>query len=48
MKMVIGSGSTKNEGWISTQESDLNVLSISDWDKIFSIENLDAMLAEHV
>ncbi len=48
MKVIIGAGQTKYEGWISTQESDLNLLSISDWNKLFSIESIDVLLAEHV
>lgn len=48
MKIIIGAGETRYDGWTTTQESDLNLLSISDWDKLFSVESIDAMLAEHV
>lgn len=48
MRVILGAGQTNYEGWITTQEGDLNLLSISDWDKLFSIESVDAMLAEHV
>ncbi|MEN6313317.1 MAG: methyltransferase domain-containing protein [Clostridiaceae bacterium] len=48
MKIIIGAGQTKYDGWIATQESDLNLLSILDWEKLFSNESIDAMLAEHV
>lgn len=48
MKVIIGAEQTKYDGWIATQESELNLLSISDGDKLFSIESIDAMIAEHV
>lgn len=48
MKIIIGAGQTKYDGWIATQESELNLLSTSDWDRSFKIESIDAMLAEHV
>lgn len=48
MKIIIGAGETRYDGWTTTQESDLNLLSISDWDKLFSVESIDAMLAEHI
>lgn len=48
MKIIIGAGETSYDGWISTQEKDLNLLSTSDWDKISPLESIDAMLAEHV
>lgn len=48
MKIIIGAGQTRYDGWVATQESDLNLLSISDWNKLFLIDSVDAMLAEHV
>jgi predicted SAM-dependent methyltransferase len=48
MKVILGAGQTKYEGWISTQEGDLNLLTVSDWEKCFGAENIDALLAEHV
>ncbi|MCM1990989.1 class I SAM-dependent methyltransferase [Oceanirhabdus seepicola] len=48
MKVIIGAGQTNYEGWKTTQECDLNLLSISDWDKLFLKESVDAMIAEHV
>ena len=48
MKVIIGAGQTKSDDWIATQESALNLLSVEDWDKLFSIESIDALLAEHV
>lgn len=48
MKVVIGAGQTQYEGWISTEEEQLNLLSAVDWQKLFSIDGIDAILAEHV
>lgn len=48
MKIILGAGQTRYEGWIAMQECDLNLLSVSDWDKHCSPESVDAMLAEHV
>lgn len=48
MKIILGAGQTKYDGWTATQERNLDLLSISDWNKLFSPESIDAMLAEHV
>ncbi len=48
MKIIIGAGKTALDGWISTQETELNVLNKSDFEKIFSKEKPTAFLAEHV
>jgi predicted SAM-dependent methyltransferase len=48
MKIVIGAGQTKFDGWISTQEDELNVLELSDWEARFEYNSIDAILAEHV
>lgn len=48
MKIIIGAGATKYDGWMATQETELNVLSIANWASMFTSESIDAMLAEHV
>ncbi|QYE99475.1 class I SAM-dependent methyltransferase [Paraclostridium sordellii] len=48
MKVILGAGNTKLDGWISTQEKDLNLLDIKDFKKYFEECSIDAMLAEHV
>ncbi len=48
MKVIIGAGSTSFDGWISTQEDELNVLDRSSWLNRFELESVDALLAEHV
>ncbi|WP_225218731.1 class I SAM-dependent methyltransferase [Fictibacillus norfolkensis] len=49
MKVVIGAGEyNNNPNWLQTQESELNLLKRSDWERKFSGESLQAILAEHV
>lgn len=48
LKVIIGAGSTNFDGWISTQESELNLLVEDHWMKNFELESVDAFMAEHV
>ena len=48
MKVILGAGNTSYEGWISTQENELNLLDRNDFEKMFSKEKPTAFLAEHV
>lgn len=48
MRIIIGAGKKKYDGWISTQEEELNLLSLDQWEKITESEEIEAMLAEHV
>ena len=48
MRVIIGAGKTTQDGWISTQESELNLLKRLDFEKMFSVERPKAFLAEHV
>ena len=48
MKVVLGAGKTKYDGWISTQETELNLLNREDFEYMFSAEKPMAFLAEHV
>lgn len=48
MKIILGAGGTSCEGWLSTQEDDLNLLDIKDFENRFQENSVDAMLAEHV
>ena len=47
MKIVLGAGNTIYEGWISTQENELNLLNRNDFENFFKDELADAFLAEH-
>ena len=48
MKIIIGAGNTSFDGWVSTQEEELNLLNRGDFERMFSKERPDAFLAEHV
>lgn len=48
MKVILGAGQTTLDGWLRTQESDLNLLSDDGWNRLFTPESIDALLAEHV
>ncbi len=48
MKVIIGAGNTSFDGWLSTQENELNLLSRSDFENLFAENKADAFLAEHV
>lgn len=48
MKIILGAGKTEYNGWISTQEEDLNLLNLDDFKNKFEKNSIDAMLAEHV
>lgn len=48
-KIIIGAGNTSFEGWLSTQENELNLLDEVSFYKLFNEENsVDCFLAEHV
>ena len=48
MRVIIGAGKTVLDGWISTQEADLNLLNRKDFVRLFEKEKPTAFLAEHV
>lgn len=48
MRIVIGAGKTHFDGWISTQENELNLLNRADFERLFAHEKAAAFLAEHV
>lgn len=48
MKVVIGAGKTAYDGWIATQEAELNLLNPADFERLFADEKPTAFLAEHV
>lgn len=48
MKVIIGAGNTAFDGWVSTQEEELNLLCRADFERLFSEEKPTAFLAEHV
>jgi predicted SAM-dependent methyltransferase len=48
MKVIIGAGRTNYDGWLSTQEDELNLLYLKSWSALFKPGSIDALLAEHV
>jgi predicted SAM-dependent methyltransferase len=49
IRVVVGAGGiNNNEGWIHTQEEELNLLNKDHWNRRFSPESISAILAEHV
>ncbi|MBR3928144.1 MAG: hypothetical protein IKJ65_03985 [Clostridia bacterium] len=48
MKIIIGAGNTRQDGWIATQENELNMLRRSDFERILGENKAEAFLAEHV
>lgn len=48
MKIIIGAGRTALEGWVSTQEDELNLLRRGDFEKLLGGGKAQAFLAEHV
>ena len=48
MKIIIGAGNTKLEGWTSTQKEELDLLCREDFERMFQKEKPSAFLAEHV
>lgn len=48
MKVVIGSGNSKYQGWYHTHENELNLLDQKTFDKFCSNGKVDIFLAEHV
>lgn len=48
MRIIIGAGKTAYDGWISTQEDQLDLLNRADFERMFPSQKPEAYLAEHV
>ena len=48
MRLIIGAGETKINGWISTQENELNIVDYNNWKQLFKESSIELILAEHV
>ena len=48
IKIVVGAARNTQKGWLATEEDFLNLLRPSDWRKLFRMNQIDAILAEHV
>ena len=48
LKVIIGAGRTRYDGWIATDMPAFDVLTAADWARLFPPGAIDRMLAEHV
>ena len=48
LNVILGAGSVRVEGWISTDADILDVTSTLGWRKLFSLNSIDRLMAEHV
>lgn len=48
MKVIVGAGGTSEPGWLSLNESDLDITSADQWARLFQPGTLEAIVAEHV
>lgn len=42
LRVILGAGKTTSDGWIATQEDELNLLSKQDWMNRFERKSIDA------
>lgn len=48
MKVILGAGGTIQDGWVSTDKAELDLLNPASWASYFNSRLADAFLAEHV
>ncbi len=48
LKVIVGAGGTEQDGWVSLQESDLDITKPEQWAELFEPNSIDAIVAEHV
>lgn len=48
VRVIIGSGSQRLEGWLATDIDKLNIVEESSWRRLFKPGSIDRLLAEHV
>lgn len=48
IRIIVGAGGTKSEGWVSTDIDHLNLLSSADWEELLRGRKVSRVLAEHV
>lgn len=48
IRVIIGSGSQKLEGWLATDIDKLNIVEDVSWRRLFNPESINRLLAEHV
>lgn len=45
IKIIIGASSQNYEGWIQTQEDELDLLRLEDWEQTFKDRRIEAILS---
>jgi predicted SAM-dependent methyltransferase len=48
MKVIVGAGGVQQPGWLSLEESDLDITQPEAWARFFPSASLDCVFAEHV
>ena len=48
IKLIIGASGTHQKNWIDSDQQYLDILKLSDWNRFFDPNSIDAILAEHV
>jgi predicted SAM-dependent methyltransferase len=48
IRLILGAGNTRQDGWIRTQKTTLNVLENQDWEDALGNRRVAALFAEHV
>jgi predicted SAM-dependent methyltransferase len=48
VRVILGAGGTRYDGWISTDYPVLDIVSENSWNELFKFGQIDALLAEHV
>jgi predicted SAM-dependent methyltransferase len=48
IKVIVGAGTQRQPGWISTEREYLNLLKPEDWERYFDVGSIDRIFAEHV
>lgn len=48
LRVILGAGTTNQNGWLATQEHELSLLQRADFARMFAPASVDAFLAEHV
>ena len=48
LKIVVGSGGIYEKGWMPIEFNQLDIKQKNDWERLFSKNSIDAILAEHV
>ncbi|KAB2319757.1 methyltransferase domain-containing protein [Betaproteobacteria bacterium SCN1] len=48
VRVIVGSGAQRMEGWLATDINQLNIVEDSSWGRLFNPGSIDRILAEHV